>query len=131
MKEEGKISFAAAVLMSINIIVGAGIFFAPPEMTAAAGTSSFLGWPLTALLMFPVIWGIAQASRLFPGEGGFYNYCATGINPTFGFIAQWAYLLGYMGTAGTIITVLREGLIKTVGLSTIGEYPFLFNAAVI
>ncbi len=131
MAHVGKISFWAAVLMSINIIVGAGIFTVPQKMTLIAGSLSFLSWPLVGLLMFPVIWSIAQASRIFPGEGGFYNYCSQGINKTAGFIAQWCYVLGYMGTAATITTALREGFVDRLGFSFAGQHPYLFNALVI
>lgn len=131
MEGTGKISFSAAVLMSINIIIGAGIFFSPGYMAATAGSISFLGWIVGLVLLFPIIWAISQASRIFPGEGGFYNYCATGISPLWGFIAQWAYLIGYMGTAATIITVLREGLISILHFHIIAQHPYLFNAIII
>lgn len=131
MEAQGKISFWSAVLMSINIIVGVGIFFGPKDMAAAVGSMSFLVWPIVALLMFPLIWSIAQASKMFPGEGGFYNYCTQGINKTAGFVAQWAYLLGYMSTAATLTTVLRENLISQLGLQILAEHPYMFNAAAI
>lgn len=128
---EGKIPFWSAVLMSINILIGAGIFFNPQTMTAAAGSMSFLGWPLVGLLMFPVVWCIAQAARIFPGEGGFYYYCSTGINQTAGFIAQWGYLFGYIGTAATLIIVLKEGLISQLGFTGIAAHPHMFTLAMV
>lgn len=115
MSGHGKIGFWPAVLMNINIIVGAGILFSPAPMAALAGSVSFLAWALVGLLVFPVIWSIAQAPRAFPGEGGFYNYCTKGINPTAGFVAQWAYLLGYLGTATTMLIVIREALVNKLG----------------
>lgn len=131
MAMQGRISFWSAVLMSINIIVGVGIFFGPKGMAAAVGSMSFMAWPIVALLMFPLIWSIAQASRIFPGEGGFYNYCTQGINQTAGFIAQWVYLLGYMSTAATLTTLLRENLASQLSWSWITQNPNIFNAAAI
>lgn len=127
MENKGKISFLSAVLISINIMVGAGILYAVGPMTAAAGNISFLGWPIIGLLLFPVIWGIANAAQLFPGSGGFYHYCSAGINPMAGFIAQWGYLLGYMGTAASLSTVLRNGFINNAGIEFFQHYPFVFN----
>lgn len=123
----GKISFSAAVLMSINIMVGGGIMYAVDPLTAAAGSVSFFGWPLIGLMLFPIIWSISKAAELFPGEGGFYHYGSQGLNPTAGFIAHWGYLLGYMGTAASVATLLRNGMVNTVGLDVIGHYPYLFN----
>jgi len=126
-----KISFWSAVLMSINIIVGAGIYFNPGPMAAIAGSLSFLGWALVGLVLYPVIWSLSQAAQLFPGEGGFYNYCKTAISPSAGFIANWAYVLGYTGTAGVYCLVLKDLLVKQVGLTIISEYPVLANIILI
>ena len=131
MSAHGKISFWTAVLMSINIIVGSGIFFGPQLMAKAAGSFSFLVWPMLGLLVFPVIWSVVQASRLFQGDGGFYTYCASGINPFFGFLAQWLYLVGYIGTASVITTVLRDNIINQFGFTLAAQYPYIFNAVVI
>ena len=124
---QGKISYTAAVLMSINIMVGAGILYAVGPMTALVGNVSFLGWPLIALLLCPLVWSLIQAAKLFPGEGGFYHYCATGIHPIAGCIAHWGYLLGYLGTAASLSTVLRDGMATNLGLTFIQEHPIIFN----
>jgi amino acid transporter len=127
MKKTGKISFADAVLMSINVMIGAGILYAVGPMTSSAGSISFMGWPLIGLLLFPVIWSVAKAAQIFPGEGGFYQYCSVGIHPTVGFIAHWGYLLGYMGTAASLAWVLRDGFIKNLGITFFEENPIVFN----
>lgn len=126
MENQGKIPFIAAVLMNINIIVGSGIYANPQFMATNSGTWSFLGWPIVAIMLLPIILAVAQAARVFPGEGGFYNYCKTGINETAGFVANWAYLLGYMGTAATISSVIRMKLIQNFGCSFIEHHTFLF-----
>ena len=127
MQEKGKISFSSAVLMSINIMVGAGIMAAVGPMTGSAGSTSFLGWPVIGLLLFPVIWCMAKAAQLFPGEGGFYHYCSSAMNPFAGFVAHWGYLLGYLGTAATLATVLRNGFVSNTGIEFFQQYPMAFN----
>jgi APA family basic amino acid/polyamine antiporter len=124
-----KISFGAAVLMNINIIVGGGIYLYPQLMAQQAGNLSFLGWLLAGLLLLPVALTIAQAARIFPGEGGFYNYCTTALGEDAGFIANWAYLLGYMGTAATLTSAVRDKLIDPVGITFIKDYPIVFYFA--
>lgn len=122
MPESKKISFFAALLMSINMMIGGGIYIAPPLMTQQAGNFSFLGWILAALLLLPIVLTIAQAARIFPGEGGFYNYCKTALGEDAGFLANWAYLLGYMGTVATMTSVVRDHL----EFAFIKEYPLVF-----
>ncbi len=131
MAAKAKISFWAAVLISINIIIGAGIFAGPQRITELAGDLGFLSWGLVAILLFPIVWGVAQAARVFPGEGGFYNYCSQGMNKLMGFVAQWCYMLGYLATAAAITAALRNDLVQRVGLNVVAEHPYLFNAVVV
>lgn len=126
MEETKKISFLAAVLMNINTIVGSGIYIYPPLMAQAAGGLSFLTWAAAGLLLLPIVLTIAQAARIFPGEGGFYNYCTTALGQDAGFIANWAYLLGYMGTVATLVSVVRDQLSGPIGITFIREYPVIF-----
>lgn len=129
MKGKGQISFFAAVLISINVIVGGGIYFGPQVMADKAGNFSFLAWIFAAILLAPVIWSIAVASRLFPGEGGFYNYCKNGINDVTGFIALFAYFLGYAATGATLVRILKDHILGTMGQGFFGS--FLGNLAII
>jgi len=127
MKQE-KIPFFSAVLMAINIIVGAGIYAGPQIMAGRAGTFSFLGWGLSALVLFPLIWNVALAARMFPGEGGFFNYCKSGINEQAGFIATWSYFLGFIAVAATQSMFLKELLYREFGWSFIVNYAIGYNA---
>ena len=132
MVSEQKIPFWTAVLMSINIIVGGGIFAGPQSMTAIAGTLSFAAWLLAAILVFPVVWGVARAPILFPGPGGFANYVGQGLNKTMGFLAQWMFLLGYtLGTASAMTTLIRMGLAERLGIGFAAEYPLMTNAIIL
>lgn len=126
MEDAKKIPFGAAVLMNINMIVGGGIYLYPQLMAQQSGNLSFLTWLLAGLLLLPVALTIAQAARIFPGEGGFYNYCKTALGENVGFIANWAYLLGYTGTAATLTSAVRDKLISPVGITFIKDNPFVF-----
>ncbi len=118
--------------MSINIIVGGGIFAGPQSMTAVAGTLSFTAWLLAAILVFPVVWGVARAPILFPGPGGFANYAGQGLNKAMGFLAQWMFLLGYtLGTASAMTSLIRIGLADRLGIGFASEYPFMTNAIIL
>ncbi|MFH0898424.1 MAG: APC family permease [bacterium] len=125
MKEQGQISFLVAVLISINVIVGGGIYFGPQIMASYAGNFSFLGWIFAAILLAPIIWSVASAAKMFPGTGGFYNYCTTGINDTAGFIAIWAYFLGYTATGATLTRVLKDHILGAPETQTL--YTALFS----
>jgi amino acid transporter len=126
MEEKGKIPFFAAVLMGMNIMLGAGIYMMPQKMAKIADSLSVFGWVLAALLLFPIIRGVARASQVFPGAGGFYNYCKQGINETAGFLASWAYLIGYLGTVCALVLFIKDALVAH-GFAFVGNYSFLFS----
>ncbi len=125
MNEQGKISFFTAVLMSINVMIGVGIYFNSQLMVQKAGECSFLGWIAAAVLLLPVIWVTALAARVFPGEGGFYNYGKSGINESIGFISIWSYLVGYVGMVSAQVLALT-GVVKTQ-FPAVAHFPILFN----
>lgn len=126
MEESKKISLTSAVLMSINIMIGAGIFIGPQIMAQHAGTMSFLGWLFVALLLSPIIVNVAQASRMFPGDGGFYHYSKSGLGETMGFMAAWACFMGYLGSAGVQVTVIKEFFMNDMKWQFVIDYPILF-----
>lgn len=127
MENTGKISIAAAILMCMNIMIGAGIFFGPQLMAARSESLSFLGWLLVAVLLSPIIINIADAARIFPGEGGFFNYCRSTLGETGAFMATWSFFLAYLGTTGVQTSVIREALINDYQLLWIQTHPLLFN----
>jgi len=128
-KSQGSISFSTAVLMGINIIVGSGIFISSKDLALAAGSMSIWIYPLVGLLLIPVAWSVAEAARIFPGAGGFYNYSKIGFgSETMGFMANWLYLLGYLGTASTQLTGIRSViLVGQFHFMWADQHPFLFN----
>ena len=130
VQDKHKISLFAAILMNINIMVGAGIFVVPSLMAKQAGNLSFLGWPAICLIFLPVVWSIAQLSKYFPEQGGFYTYSKAGINKTAGFISGWFYFLGYSAVPAIQILALREILVNQVKLEIVQDNPILFSVIV-
>ncbi len=128
---DNKISLWSAILININLMVGAGIYFMPPLMAREAGSWSFLGWPLCSILFVPVVLSIAHISRLLPGEGSFYTYSRVGINQTFGFVAGWMYFLGYVAIGALQLLALQNELAVGVGFTTLTQYSLLFAGVVI
>jgi len=106
--DKDKISIFTAALMNMNMMIGVGAFMMPPLMAQKAGFSSFLGWPLTALIIFPIVYSIAEISKIFPGAGSFYNYSKNIINRTTGFASGWMFCAGYSGVAALQTSCLRD-----------------------
>lgn len=87
---EYKLSLSTAILININIMLGAGIFINTPTLAERTGIFGGGMYLLIALLMLPLILSMAQLVRLHPA-GGFYTYARTEIHPLAGFLSGWSY----------------------------------------
>ena len=112
-----KISLFAAILININIMLGAGIFINTAELAKRAGVLGAFGYPAVALLMLPLILSVAALLRLHPG-GGFYQFGAREIAPFAGFISSWSYFVGKLASAAIMIhasVLLSQQVIPAMG----------------
>jgi len=125
--EKDKISLFTAIMMNINIMVGAGAFIMPSLMAQKASALSFLGWISVGIIFFPLVWSIAQITKFFPGQNNFYYYAKKGINKTTGFISGWLYFLGYAAMAAVVNMALVETLANQIKLEIIANNIILFN----
>ena len=50
-----QVSIIVAILLNVNIMIGAGIFVSPPAMSAIIGDSSYLAWLVSSLIFLPVL----------------------------------------------------------------------------
>ncbi|HBS48324.1 TPA: hypothetical protein DEO28_00615 [Candidatus Dependentiae bacterium] len=126
-KKHPKISLFAAIVININIMIGAGIFITPPIMAQKSGPLSFLGWGLSAIIFLPLVFSIAKISKFLPDEGSFFNYARSGLGTTAGFLCGWAYFLTYLGAMSVQGFSFRELLIARFDLPLIAAHPIIFN----
>lgn len=127
MEKQGQMSIFTAILMSINIMIGIGIFIIPTLMAEKAGTLSFLGWPLVGIVFLPVVYSIAQITKLFPGKGSFFSYSEKILNKTAGFVSGWFYFLGFSAVTAVQVLGLKDVLIHQFGLFILKDNIILFN----
>lgn len=124
--DKSKISIFVAILININVMVGAGIYISPPQMASATSSFSFVGWILAALVFLPIVYGISQMSRFFPGEGGLYRYAKETFGPSCGYFSAWLYFLGFLGAEALQATAFYDTLRSTVDLGIFATNPTLF-----
>lgn len=126
--KENKISLFTAILMNINVMVGAGAFVMPSLMASKAGSLSFLGWTGVGIILIPLVWSIAQLTNYFEGQNGFFNYSERGINKSAGFISGWLYSLGYASMAAVIIIALKDILANQIQIPIVSNNMMTFSA---
>lgn len=96
------ISLTSAVLISINIIVGAGLFINPAPLTHIAQGYGYLAYLASALILLPLILCISELATLKPSAGGLYVYAETFVSPLAGFVSAWSYFLGKCTSAAVL-----------------------------
>lgn len=104
MAAEHKLSLPTAILININIMMGAGIFINTVELAKRAGLLSGFMYPLIGLLVLPLIVAIAQLIRLYP-SGGFYTFGQEEISPFIGYLSTWSYFIAKLASASLMIHV--------------------------
>ncbi len=94
MKKLGQISLIPAILINVNIMIGAGLFINTRPLTQFAGYLGFTAYLLGTLLLLPIIATVAELASYYPSSGGLYVYSASTLHPLAGFISGWGYFLG-------------------------------------
>lgn len=103
MTQQNSLSLPAAILINLNIMVGAGIFVNTVLLAQRAGAFGSLAYLIIAFLLLPLIITFAQLLRDCPG-GTFYDYGAL-MHPFAGFVAGWSYFIAKLASASLAIHV--------------------------
>lgn len=85
-----KLSLPSTVFISLNIMIGTGIFLNTIPLAKLAGPLSPFIYAAIGLLMLPLALCIAQLLKIFPG-GSFYTYATNTFSPAVGFFCSWSY----------------------------------------
>jgi len=102
MSEQRVISLPAAILININIMLGAGIFLNTVRLADPAGALGSLGYLLVGALMLPLVLSIARLTSMHP-DGGFYAFGKNEISPFAGFVSAWSYFIGKLASGALMI----------------------------
>ena len=124
-----KLSLPAAILININIMLGAGIFLNTPDLAQRAGWLGFLAYALVGVLMLPLILTIAELLRRHPTTG-FYGFGALEIHPFIGFISTWSYFTSKLASC-TIMIHASVRFIQHVVPALAATSPYVFDIALI
>ena len=77
------------LFLSINAIMGTGVFFLPAIAAAYAGTASVLAWIIMAVVAIIISFYFAELVSLFPKAGGVYEYAKQTYGEFPSFLIGW------------------------------------------
>src|SRR5215831_13698794 len=92
----GRWSLAA---LTINCIIGSGVFGLPSVIAAQVGQASSFAWLFAAAATGLVMACFAEVSSRFEGSGGVYLYTRSAFGRTFGIATAWLGLLARLTAA--------------------------------
>ncbi|MBR9683569.1 amino acid permease [Candidatus Woesearchaeota archaeon] len=102
------LSFRVILLITINSIMGTGIFFLPAVGAAAAGPASIISWVVLSFIAIYIAMCFGELTSMFPKAGGIYEFCKQAYGRFFSFIIGWMTII-----AGNItIAMLVVGAIQ-------------------
>lgn len=101
---EYKLSLPSAILINVNIMLGAGIFINTSTLAQRAGALGAFMYILVGILMLPLILSIAQLLKIHPA-GGFYTFAQKELGPLAGFLSGWSYFTAKLASCMLMIHV--------------------------
>lgn len=108
---EKTLSFRTILLITINSIMGTGIFFLPAIGAAYAGNASIISWLIISVLSMGVSLIFAELVGMYPKAGGVYEYTKQAFGPFISFLVGWMTMI-----AGNVtIAMLVVGAVQYLG----------------
>ncbi len=96
---EKTLSFPVILIITINSIIGTGIFFLPAVGAKVAGPASLISWTLLAFIGAGIALVFAELVGMYPKAGGVYEYS----KQAFGYFPS--FLIGWMTMIAGNVTV--------------------------
>lgn len=110
MAQHYTLSLPAAVLINLNIMIGAGVFVNTVLLAQRAGAFGGVTYLVVAVLLLPLIITFAHLLRECPG-GTFYDFGAL-THPWIGFVAGWSYFIAKLASAALGIHVFSTLILQ-------------------
>lgn len=105
---ERTLSFPVILIITINSIMGTGIFFLPALGAQIAGNASIISWLLMAIVAMGVGLIFAELVGMFPKAGGVYEYSKQAFGHFPSFIIGWMTMIA----ANVTIAMLVVGAVR-------------------
>lgn len=97
------LSFPTILLITINSIMGTGIYFLPAAGVNVAGPASIIAWLILSTLSLYIAGVFSELVSMFPGAGGVYEYAKNTFGRSVSFIVGWLTLISSNVTIAMLI----------------------------
>jgi len=118
-----KIGLSTATIISMNAMIGAGIFALPAVLANKVGPAGILAFIFVTASVWFIAQALAHVAKRFPQEGSFYTYTKQWAGHTLGIISSGTYLFGILVAKGLLVQkagVFAQHFIPGVPANTLG-----------
>lgn len=129
------LGYKVILLITLNSIIGSGMFFLPAIGARIAGPASILAWLILALSSIYTAMIFAEMVAMYPKAGGVYEFCKQAYGSFVSFIVGWiAWIVGNVTTAMLIVGAIQYLLPQNTGGFILAKllislfWVFVFNA---
>ena len=125
------LNYPTILLITINSIMGTGIFFLPAVGAKTAGPASVLSWLILSIISIYIAMCFAELTSMFPKSGGIYEFCKQAYGRFISFIIGWMTIIAGNITIAMLVVGAIQYLMPTgdpllkIGSSLI--FIFVFN----
>lgn len=127
MSQSPSISLLAAILISLNVMIGTGLFINTALLAHDAGPYGALTYLIVGIILLPLIFTFANLLKIHNG-GTFFDFAAT-LHPLAGFIACFSYFVAKMGSCAlaihVFVTFMQQLFPSLAAIPTLGLDCFL------
>ncbi len=111
------LSMPVIVLITINSIVGSGMFFLPAIGARVAGPSSIIAWVILSLTYIMVAMAFGELGSMYPKAGGIYEFAKQAYGRFTSFFVGWvAWLISNITIAMLVVAAIRYLLPRNTGV---------------
>ena len=93
------LSYRVILLITVNSIMGTGIYFLPAVGAGKAGPASIISWLAMALISIYIAMCFGELTSMFPKSGGIYEFCKQAYG------RFWSFLIGWMAIIAANVTI--------------------------
>ena len=108
------LDFKVILLITINAVMGTGIFFLPAIGAGVAGPASLLSWVAMGLVAIYISMCFAELTSMYPQAGGVYEFCKHAYGRFTSFIIGWITMIAGNITIAMLIVGAIQYLVPVV-----------------
>jgi APA family basic amino acid/polyamine antiporter len=125
------LSFPVILLITINSIMGTGIFFLPAVGAGKSGVMSIFAWIILSVISMYIAMCFGELASMFPKSGGIYEFCKQAYGCFVSFLIGWITLIvGNITIAMLVVGAVRylnPGLPSYINIGISLIFILLFN----